>query len=283
VTIRLLEQKKLARDPIVMVTAYDFATASAASSAGVDAILVGDSAATTALGLENTRDVTLDEMLFLTRAVRRGCRGPLLVGDLPFGSYEASSERAIETAHRFIEAGCDAVKMEGAGETIDRARATIRAGVPVMGHLGLTPQELREGVRPLVRARTASAAMQLLNDAQALEQAGCFGLVLEAIPRAVAARIRPFIRIPTIGIGAGAEVDGQVLVMYDLLGLTSGHVPRFVKPYARLRQAMIDAVTEFATDVRARQFPDVSHTYTIEDSELELLESRLREVYGETS
>ena len=280
-TIHQLEQKKLARESIVMVTAYDFATAEAASSAGVDAILVGDSAATTALGLENTRDVTLDEMLFLTRAVRRGCVGPLLIGDLPFGSYEESNELAVETARRFIGAGCDAVKMEGAGDTVARARAVIGAGIPVMGHVGLTPQELRAGVRPVVRGRSASAAMQLLDDARALEQAGCFAIVVEAIPAAVAARIRPFIHVPTIGIGAGAEVDGQVLVMYDLLGLTTGRMPRFAKAYAQLRRAMIDAVSAFAAEVRAQEFPETSHTYTIDDSELRLLDSRLRDAQAD--
>jgi 3-methyl-2-oxobutanoate hydroxymethyltransferase len=270
-----LAAAKRAGRPIVMATGYDFASASALDAAGVDIVLVGDSAAMTVLGLPATRDVTLDEMLMLTRAVRRGLTGAMLVGDLPFGTYEESDERALATARRFTDIGCDAVKMEGAGATASRAHAVIAAGIPVMGHVGLRPQQLSAGQPGYVEARTADDAMTLLADANALEAAGCFALVFEAVPAAVMTELAPHLHVPTIGIGAGASTDGQVLVTHDLLGLTAGHVPKFVKRYAELRRDIVDAVTRYADDVRTRRFPDATHTYGVRAAEMDALRARL--------
>jgi len=276
VTLLRLEEKKRRREPIVMVTAYDLPSAQAAEEAGVDLVLVGDTAAMTVLGYPSTVPVTIEEMLVLTNAVRRGLRTPLLVGDLPFGSYERSHVQAIASAQRLVkDAGCDVVKSEGA--PADRARAIVAAGIPVMGHLGLTPQTataLGGGFK--AQARTSEAARQLLEDALALERAGCFALVLEAVPAEVAAVVSARLRIPTIGVGAGPETDGQVLVLNDLLGVFEEFKPRFVKRYAELKREMVCAVTAFADEVRARRFPAAEHSYTIEPAELERFRSLLR-------
>jgi 3-methyl-2-oxobutanoate hydroxymethyltransferase len=264
-----LQDKKQRGEPIVMVTAYDLPSAQAAEQGGVDLVLAGDTAAMTVLGYSSTVPVTLEEMLVLTKAVRRGLRTPLLIGDLPFGSYERSHELAIASAQRLVkEAGCDVVKFEGPAAA--RAEAIISAGIPVMGHLGLTPQTstaLGGGFR--AQARTARAARQLFEDALALERAGCFALVLEAVPAPVAEVVAERLRIPTIGIGAGPATDGQVLVLNDLLGIFAEFKPRFVKRYAELRHEMTGAVTSFAADVRARRFPAAEHSYAIERSEFE--------------
>lgn len=275
VTIAALHAKRARGEPIVMLTAYEFVSARVAEAAGVDIALVGDSGAMTVLGLPSTRDVTLDEVLMLVRAVRRGLRTPLLVGDMPFGSYEASDELALATARRFVAAGCEAVKLEGAGPIADRARALVTAGIPVMGHVGLTPQSSGgpEGMR--VQGRTAEAAVQVVREAQELERAGCFSLVLEAIPADVAAMLTERVGIPTIGIGAGAAVDGQVLVFHDLLGLWAGHVPKFVRRYADLEPLAVDAVRRWSDDVRARRFPDAAESYGIPAAELAALKARL--------
>ena len=262
-------------EPIVMVTAYDFSTAQVAEQAGVDLVLVGDSAAMVVLGHETTRLVTIDEMLMLTRAARRGAPSSLVIGDLPYTSYESSNELAVETACRFAEAGCDAVKMEGAGTTVDRARAVIAAGIPVMGHVGLTPQQTgdREGFR--VHGKTADAALEIIASAKELDAAGCFAIVAEAMPAAVARELTPRVHAPVIGIGAGAETDGQVLVFHDLVGLYDEHLPRYVKRYAEVKQLMVEAVTRYAGDVRARRFPGPEHEYRMELSEVERLKVRL--------
>lgn len=261
-----------------MATAYDYVSASAVCAAGVDIVLVGDSAATVMLGLAATRLVTLDEMLMLTRAVRRGTDGPLLIGDLPFGTYESSDALAVETAKRFADAGCDAVKMEGGGDTVFRAAAVIAAGIPVMGHVGLTPQELVPGEAARVKARSADAAIRVLDEARALESVGCFALVFEAVPALVSDRLVPLIGIPIIGIGAGAATDGQVLVTYDLLGLTDGHIPRFVHRYAELKRDMIDAIHRYADDVRTHRFPGREHVYGFDAAEIEKLDQLLDSV-----
>jgi 3-methyl-2-oxobutanoate hydroxymethyltransferase len=267
VALTQLAQKKRAGEPIVMVTAYNTPTAEAAEAARVDVVLAGDTAATTALGYDRTAAVSFDEMLELTQAARRGLRTPLLIGDLPFGSYERSHEQAIASAQRFVkEAGCDAVKFEGPAP--DRAAAIVASGIPVMAHLGLTPQTSGDF---LARARTGASARRLLDDAIALEDAGCFALVLEAVPAAVAAVVTERLSIPTIGIGAGPSTDGQVLVLNDLLGIFDEFEPRFVKRYARLRREMHSAVTAFADDVRGRRFPREEHCYTIDRAELDLL------------
>jgi 3-methyl-2-oxobutanoate hydroxymethyltransferase len=269
VTLPLLAAKKLLGEPIVMVTAYDLPSAHAAEEAGVDLVLAGDTAAMTVLGYSATATVTFAEMLVLTKATRRGLRTPLLIGDLPFASYERSHEQAIASAQRLVkEGGADVVKFEGPAP--DRASAIVSAGIPVMGHLGLTPQTttaLGGGFR--AQARTGDSARRLLDDALALQAAGCFGLVLEAVPAEVAAVVTERLRIPTIGIGAGPRTDGQVLVLNDLLGIFEEFKPRFVKRYAQLRREMVAAVNAFADDVRARRFPTVDHCYTIERSELD--------------
>ena len=255
---------------IVMVTAYDAPGARFAEDAGVDVVLVGDTAAMVVLGHEGTTvPVTMDEMLFLTRTVARAARRPVVVGDMPFGSYQVSDEDAVRNAIRFFkEAGADAVKLEGAGPSVSRVRAIVAAGIPVMGHVGLTPQSatLLGGFK--TQGRTAEKALQVVADARELEEAGCFAVVLEAVPAPVAARITDVLTVPTIGIGAGAACDGQVLVYHDLLGLTEGHLPRFVKRYANLSREIRDALEAYAGDVRAGSFPAEEHTYAMPEEEL---------------
>lgn len=258
-----------------MVTAYDFATAQVAEQAGVDLVLVGDSASMVVLGYESTRLVSLDEMLMLTRAARRGAPASLVIGDLPFGTYESSNEQAVSTARRFAEVGCAAVKMEGAGVTVDRARAVVEAGIPVMGHVGLTPQHTgdREGFR--VHGRTAEGAREIIFNAQALDSAGCFAIVAEATPAPVGRELTRRVRVPVIGIGAGPDTDGQVLVFHDLVGLYDAHIPRYVKRYAEIKATMIDAVANYAGDVRAGRFPGPEHAYKMETGEEEKLKAEL--------
>jgi len=269
-TLPLLREKKRLGDPIVMITAYDYPSARAAEAAGVDLVLVGDSAATTVLGHSATTPVELEEMLMLARAVRRGLRTPLLIGDLPFGSYEVSDEQAIGTAMRMVkEAGCEVVKLEGGGEaSVRRVRAIVGAGIPVMGHVGLTPQTSTALGGWKAQGRTAQAAMRIAEEALALQQAGCFALVFEAIPSAVTEELMPSIEVPVIGIGAGPATDGQVLVFHDLLGIREGLGPRFVKRYANLQREMDSGVGAFAEDVRARRYPGPEHTYSIDPREL---------------
>ena len=268
---RLSEMKRLG-DPIVMVTAYDFPGAEVAEAAGVDMVLVGDSAAMTVLGHPSTVSVSTEEMLMLAAAVRRGLRTPLLVGDLPFGSYEASDEQAVLTAQRFVkEAGCDAVKLEGGGASVDRARAIVRAGIPVMGHVGLTPQTATALGGYRAQGRTAERAAQVAEDAVALQEAGCFSVVFEAIPAAVADLVMARMEVPVIGIGAGGATDGQVLVFHDLLGLYDRLSPRFTKRYADVRSVMVEGVRAYADEVRTGRFPAPEHTYSIDPEELERL------------
>ncbi len=276
-TLPLLIEKKRLGDPLVMVTAYDYPSARAAQAAGVDLVLVGDSAATTMLGYNATTPVELDDMLVLARAVRRGLSTPLMIGDLPFGSYEVSDEQAITTAMRMVkEAGCEAVKLEGGGESsVRRARAIIGAGIPVMGHVGLTPQTATALGGWKAQGRSAAAAAQIAHEALALQEAGCFALVFEAIPAAVTAELMALLEIPVIGIGAGPATDGQVLVFHDLLGIRDGLGARFVKRYANLQQEMNDGVKAYAEDVRTRRYPAPEHTYSIDPAELAELRSRL--------
>ena len=272
---RLAEKKRLG-EPIVMVTAYDYPSAQVAQAAGVDVVLVGDSGAMTVLGYASTVPVSTDEMLMLAAAARRGLQTPLLVGDLPFGSYEGSDELAIATAQRFIkEAGCDAVKLERGGTSVERARAIVQAGIPVMGHVGLTPQTATALGGYRAQGRTAERALGVARDALALQEAGCFSLVFEAIPAAVAASLMPRLEIPVIGIGAGPATDGQVLVFHDLLGIYDGHAPRFAKRYGELRELMVAGVAEYAADVRSGSFPGPEHVYSIDDDELQTFEAGL--------
>jgi 3-methyl-2-oxobutanoate hydroxymethyltransferase len=266
-------------DRIVMITAYDAPSARIADAAGVDLILVGDSAAMVVLGHDSTVPATMDELLMLTRAVTRGAHRPLVIADLPFGSYHVSVEQALESAIRFVkEAQADAVKLEGAGPMLARVRALTDAGIPVMGHLGLTPQTATMLGGFKAQGRTATKAVQLYEDALALQAAGCFSIVLEAVPSPVAARITEALDIPTIGIGAGPDCDGQVLVWHDLLGLYEGHAPRFVKQYADLAPTIGAAVEQYATEVRDGTFPEEKHTYSMTEEELALFEESLADV-----
>ena len=265
--------------PIVMITAYDAPSGRLADEAGVDLVLVGDSAAMTVLGHDSTVPATMDEMLVLTRAVTRGAHRPLVIADMPFGSFQVSDQAALENAIRFVkDAGADAVKLEGAGPTLSRVRAIVGAGIPVMGHVGLTPQSATMLGGFKAQGRTADKAARLLADALALEQAGCFAIVLEAVPSPVAEQVTRRLHVPTIGIGAGAGTDGQVLVWHDLLGLYEGHAPRFVKQYADLATEIKKAVGAYVEDVRERRFPDEQHTYAMPEEELAVFEEALEDV-----
>jgi 3-methyl-2-oxobutanoate hydroxymethyltransferase len=267
-TVVTLAEKHARREPITMLTAYDFPTARALDEAGIDAILVGDSLAMVVLGHPNTLSVTMEEMLHHARAVSRGARGALLVGDMPFMSYQAEPAEAIRNAGRFLqEAGMDAVKLEGGRRYAETARAIVAAGIPVQGHIGLTPQSvnLLGGFR--VQGRSAAAARALLDDALALEDAGCFALVLESVPDRLAAHITERLRIPTIGIGAGPGTSGQVLVTHDLVGLYEGQSPRFAKRYAELGEALRVAVSAYRSEVEARRFPTRAHSYAMPEEE----------------
>jgi len=271
-----LAEMKSRGDRIVMVTAYDYPTGRLADAAGVDIVLVGDSAAMTVLGHDTTVPATMEEMLMLTRAAARGARRPLVVADMPFGSFQVSDEDALRNAVRFVkEAGADSVKVEGAGPTVSRVVALVGAGIPVMGHLGLTPQSatMLGGFR--AQGRSADKARQLLDDAHTLERAGCFSIVLEAVPAPVARRITEALAVPTIGIGSGPDCDGQVLVLHDLLGLYEGRSPRFVKRYAELGEAVKDALERYTADVRSGAFPSDEHTYSIPEEELAEFEAGL--------
>jgi 3-methyl-2-oxobutanoate hydroxymethyltransferase len=276
-TLPRLAEKKRQREAIVMVTAYDYPSGEIVDAAGADVVLVGDSGAEVVLGYDSTVAVSVEEMLMLTAATRRGVRRALLVADLPFGSYEASDELAIVTSQRFVkEAGADAVKLEGGGPAqLSRIAAIVAAGVPVMGHVGLTPQTATALGGRRAQGRTAQRALAVAQQARAVEAAGAFAIVLEAIPAAVAARIAAMVEIPAIGIGAGASTDGQVLVLHDLLGVYPGRAPRFAKQYADLRASMLAAVSEFAEEVRDRRFPQTEHTFSIDPQELEQFEAAL--------
>jgi 3-methyl-2-oxobutanoate hydroxymethyltransferase len=271
VTLPALAECKRRGEAIVMATAYDFPSGQIVDAAGADIVLVGDSGAEVVLGYDSTVAVSVQEMLMLTAATRRGVRRALLVADLPFGSYEASDQQAIQTAQRFVkEARADAVKLEGGGEaSLSRIRAIVAAGIPVMGHIGLTPQTAVALGGRRAQGRTAERALELAAQALAVEAANAFAVVFEAIPAAIAAEIAPLLEIPTIGIGAGAATDGQVLVLHDMLGIFPGRAPRFAKQYADLRSAMVSAVTEYADEVRGGRFPTAEHTFSIDPQELE--------------
>jgi 3-methyl-2-oxobutanoate hydroxymethyltransferase len=279
VTLSRLAEKKALGEPIAMVTAYDYPSAQVAEEAGVDLVLVGDTGAMTVLGYPSTVPVSLDELLMLAAAVRRGLSTPLLIGDLPFGSYEASDEEAIRSAQRFVkEAGCDAVKLERGGTSAERARAMVDAGIPVMGHVGLTPQTATALGGYRSQGRTAERGLAVMRDALALQEAGCFAIVFEAIPSALAEVIVPRLHIPVIGIGAGPATDGQVLVFHDLLGIYDGHVGRFVKRYADVRGEMVRGLKAFVADVRERRYPEPEHGYTMAPDEVERLHGMLEQV-----
>lgn len=268
VTVIDLLQKKQQQEPITMVTAYDVSSAEMVDAAGIDMILVGDSLGMVIMGLNSTVSVTMDEMLHHCRAVSRGASRAFLVGDMPFMSYQADESEAIRNAGRFLkEAGMDAVKLEGGREMAPTIKAIVRAGIPVIGHIGLTPQLTSKLGGYRIQGKTAAAAADILTDALTLENAGCSAIVLEAIPASVAHIISERLSIPTIGIGAGPHCDGQVLVYHDLLGLHPNRLPRFVRQYAVLRPQIIEALSAYRDDVRARAFPDESHSYPMSSQE----------------
>ena len=249
-------------EPITVVTAYDFPTARIADQAGVEILLVGDSLGTVVLGYESTLPVTMDDMLHHTRAVTRAKPSAMVVGDMPFMSYQASDEQAVLNAGRFVqEAGADAIKLEGGERVVGAVRRIVEAGIPVMGHLGLTPQSVLAFGGYKVQARGEADQERLVADAKALEAAGCFSLVLEGIPSRLGAAVTRALQIPTIGIGAGVQCDGQVLVTHDLLGLYQGHRPKFVRRYAELGDAMRDAFAHYVADVKAKRFPSDVESY----------------------
>lgn len=276
ITLPTLAERKRSGEPIVMVTAYDYPSAQVVEAAGVDVVLVGDSAAMTVLGYPSTVPVSMDEMVMLASAVRRGLEKPLLVGDLPFGSYEASDVLAVENAQRFVkQAGCDAVKLERGGTSADRARAIVSAGIPVMGHVGLTPQSVSALGGYRAQGRTAEQAVRLAEEARALEAAGCFAIVFEAVPSEVTELLVARLSVPTIGIGSGPSTDGQVLVFHDLLGMYTGPAARFVERYADIREAMVSGVRTFADDVRSGGYPRAEHGYAVPADELPKLRDLL--------
>jgi 3-methyl-2-oxobutanoate hydroxymethyltransferase len=250
------------RRKIVCLTAYDYPTARLVDEAGVDVVLVGDSLGMVVLGYENTLPLTVEEMLHHTRAVRRGVRRALLVADMPYGSFHEDRSEALRNAIRFVkEAGAEAVKVEGGERRMDLIAQLVEAEIPVMGHIGLTPQSMHAFGGFRVQGKTVEAGEQLLRDARAVEAAGAFSVVLESIPRELAARITSELRIPTIGIGAGPECDGQILVLHDMIGLSFGHTPKFARRYANVGEAMSRAVTAYAEDVRRGHFPADEESY----------------------
>jgi 3-methyl-2-oxobutanoate hydroxymethyltransferase len=267
-TIQTLFRKKRAGEAISMLTAYDYPSALAIDQAGIDAILVGDSLGMVVLGYSNTLPVTMEDMLHHCKAVARGARYALLIGDMPFMSYQTSAADAVRNAGRFLqEAGMEAVKLEGGRERLDATRAIIQAGIPVMGHLGLIPQSVNQlgGFRP--QARDSESAQRLMEDALMLQDAGCFSIVLESVPARLAEYVSAHLEIPTIGIGAGAGCDGQVLVSHDLLGLFERFTPKFVKKYANLYQEMSQAFSEYKSDVESHNFPAQEHSVEMPEKE----------------
>ena len=271
-----LAERKARGEKLVMVTAYDHPGARLADAAGVDLILVGDSAADNVLGYDSTVPVTVEELLVLVRAVARGTERAVVIADMPFGSFQISDETALANAVRFVkDAQADAVKLEGAGPSLSRVQAIVGAGIPVMGHIGLTPQSATMLGGYKAQGRTAAKAQRLHADARALEAAGCFAVVLEAVPAAVAERISEALTIPTIGIGAGPACDGQVLVWHDLLGLSDRTPARFVKRYAELGDEIKHALESFASEVRSGAFPAAQHTYSIPEEELSLFNAHV--------
>jgi 3-methyl-2-oxobutanoate hydroxymethyltransferase len=278
VSLPRLAEMKAKGEPIAMVTAYDYPSAKVAEEAGADVVLVGDSAAMVVLGYSGTEPVSMEEMVVLGKAVRRGLKTPLMVGDMPMGSYEASNELAVQNAQRLVkETGCQTVKLEAGGISVERARAIVRSGIPVMGHVGLTPQTATALGGYKAQGKTAQAAIKLCEEALALEAAGCFAIVFEAVPAAVTETIVAKLEVPTIGIGAGPATSGQVLVFHDLLGITTGRMAKFVKQYAQVHEEMVGGVRRYVEEVRSRHFPEPDHVYSVEPAELSELKRYLEQ------
>jgi 3-methyl-2-oxobutanoate hydroxymethyltransferase len=262
VTVPSLLEKKARRQPVVAVTAYDYASARLVDEAGLDVVLVGDSLAMVMQGYENTLAVTMDEMLMYTRGVRRALRRALLVADMPFGSYQGSETEGVANAIRFVkEAGAEAVKLEGGRERVELVRRLVAAGIPVMGHIGLTPQSVHRMGGYKVQGKTRAAIEELRADALALQEAGCFAVVVEGVPRELAQVVSGELRIPTIGIGAGPDCDGQILVLHDMMTMTFAEPAKFVRRYADVSGMMRAALSEYKRDVEARTFPSDEESY----------------------
>lgn len=262
VSILDFSRKKAEGKKITMLTAYDYPMAAVLDSAGIDSVLVGDSLGNVVLGYDSTVPVTMDEMIHHCKAVRRAVKKAFLIGDMPFMSYQISDEEAVRNAGRFVkEAGCEAVKIEGGGEACSRVRAITGAGMPVLGHVGLTPQSAVKLGGYRVQGRDSSSAKKIVSDAALLEKAGCFAVVLECVPRGLAGRITSRLRIPTIGIGAGDLCDGQVLVTHDMAGYYDRFTPKFVKQYARISDVLLDAARRFKADTESGAFPDSGHSF----------------------
>jgi len=275
VTVRQIQEKKRKKERIVVLTAYDYPLASLIDRSAVDIILVGDSLANVVLGLDSTTQVGMTEMLHHAKAVRRAVKRALLVGDMPFESYQKDPSQAVANARRFVaEAGCDAVKLEWFDWCLEVAENIVKAGIPVMGHVGLTPQTAEQSGGFKVQGKDADSARRILENALALEKKGCFSIVLECIPAPLAAMITQRLLIPTIGIGAGKDCDGQVLVTHDLLGLFDRFTPKFVKQYVRLNDAIEKGITRFCADVRRGKFPDKAHSYPMNPQELKTLKGK---------
>lgn len=275
VTITDLVNKKKNRQPITALTAYDFPTASVMDEVGIDIILIGDSVGMVVLGYENTLAVTMEEMLHHCKAVARGAKYALLVGDMPFMSYQVSTEQAIRNAGRFIKAGnCDAVKLEGGAEVITQTKAIIKAGIPVMGHIGLTPQSATQLGGFKVQGKTAVTAKDIIDDAIALEEAGCFSIIIECVPDEISKIITSKVGIPTIGIGAGKACDGQILVTHDILGMYEKFTPKFVKRYANISAQIKKAVEQYKQEVEERKFPAKEHSFGIDEEELRKVKAK---------
>lgn len=271
------QNMKRKSEKITILTAYDYPTAKILDRAGVEAILVGDSLGNTVLGYENTLNVTMEEMLHHSKAVSRAIENTFVIGDMPFLSYQTSVEKAVQNAGRFVkEANLEAVKVEGGMESIEQIEKIIEAGIPVMGHLGLTPQRILQFGKYRTRGKSAEEAQKIISDAKKLEEAGVFSIVLESIPSELAKTITEKIEIPTIGIGAGPHCDGQVLVLYDILGL-SELSPKFVKKYTDLNASIEKAVEKFRDEVKSGKFPDSEHSYNMPEEELDKLKDILEE------
>lgn len=278
VTVNSFVEMKADNNPIAMLTAYDYPMAFYLDQAGIDGILVGDSVAMVELGYETTLGATMDAMVHHTQAVRRGVKRALLVADMPFMSYQVSVEKALENAGRLVqEGGADAVKLEGGESVADRIEAIVAAGIPVMGHLGMTPQSFHKFGGYGLQAKTSDAAKQLVDDAWLLQDLGCFSVVLEKIPAELAALVSRELTIPTIGIGAGSACDGQILVTHDMLGMFERFKPKFVKQYLQLSGLFKQAFEQYISDVRSREFPGVEHSYPMDSSVLDEVEKAVLE------
>ena len=272
ITTAVLKEKKRKGEKITMLTAYDYSTAMVLDEAGIDMILVGDSLGNVILGYENTLAVTMDDMVHHTKAVVRGVKNTMVVGDMPFLSYHISIPESVRNAGRLIqEGGAQAVKLEGGQERVDTIKAILDAEIPVVGHIGLTPQSVHQFGGFKVQGRDLETARRLIEDAKALERAGVFSIVLEGVPAALAKRITEEVTVPTIGIGAGPDCDGQVLVVNDMLGLFQGHVAKFVKKFANLHPLMVEAVKSYSDEVKAGTFPAPEHCYSIDEEIIDKL------------